>query len=206
MFFRVSDAVFIESAYISGDAKMSVSVRQTGVNGARGGALGTSTVEALVGVPGGLFVRHRGAWNLIPWANVKSARLVEAPPEIVEAAGPIEDDGPGAYLRRQEPGPGVSVTATPVPFAPVESVAEPVKRSPGRPKKVNPIDGSITPAATERGPDEDVDALVGPLLPPQRDEMGVLIEVAAASGPPITCGACGATFPQGSNHVCHKVE
>src|SRR5574340_233157 len=194
MFFRVSDAVFIESAYISGDAKMSVSVRPIEVGG-RGAAMGTSTVEALVGVPGGLCVRHRGAWNLVPWANVKSARLIESPPEIVEADGPIEDDGPGAYLRLQDPGPvnsGGSVATTPIPLAPVESVAEPVKRSPGRPKKVKPIDGSITPAATERAPDEDVDALVGPSLP-HRDEMGVLVEAARGNGPPITCGACRST-------------
>lgn len=187
MIFQVLEAVFIESAYISRDSKMSVSTRD-----ATGGALGAATVEAIVGMPGGLFVRHRSAWNLVPWANVKSARLADAPAEVLDfvgrtpAAGAAERLVRAAKATREE-------AERPQPFAEGAVLSAP-------PSPYGGIDRSTHPDALDfRGPEiADVLGL------PARDAGGVLISAQPQSGPTIMCHTCQAPFIQGANHVCQK--
>lgn len=187
--FRVADAVFIESAYLSGEAKMSVSTRDT----TQGRALGTSTVQAILGMPGGMFVQHKNVWNFLPWANVKSARLIDVPAEVLEMAGAqvVAAEAPGAYLKPQ----AAAVSA------PAVTPEPPVRRGPGRPRKVQP---------EAVAPDANDDLLGGtpqpPAALPARDAMGVLLSLQPTDGPKLACGACGGVYVQGANHVCTKPQ
>lgn len=186
MIFPVVDVQFIESAYIAGESKQSISARAL-----NGRALGPSTVDEIVGVPGGIFVLHKARWTFCAWANVKSASLAEAPAEIlsylaarrrvveperlVAPPAPVADAAPARGRRRAGAGGGI----------PALQVAEPTTSVPA--------------------PDDAADLLGGPPAPPRRDAMGVLIAEQPQSGPKITCSACGGAFVQGSNHACQKV-
>lgn len=178
MIFRVLEAVFIESAYISREAKMSVSVRA----GSPGGAMGASTVEDIVAVPGGMFVRHHGAWNFCPWANVKSARLVDAPAEIIDFVGRGAPDGNQAQAPVGTPAPELERAGAPA------RGLKAARRS------------RLGPAPEAPASDADLVGL------PQRDAGGVLLSAQPQGGPKMTCPACGGSFVQGGNHVCEKVE
>lgn len=182
--FRISDAVFIESAYISGEAKMSISTVPT-----NGRALGPTNVEAIIGLPGGMFVLHRGGWNFCPWANVKSARLIDVPPEVVATAA------------------GDLPVVVPLASAPAPAKYEPPKI---RRKAVVPVEPVILPAAAATVATEPAATVtyeyVPPAVPPERDEMGVLKSLQPTTGPQIECAACGTKFIQGANHVCKRVD
>ncbi len=187
MIFPISDAQFIEAAYVSDESKLSVSSRSVQSN-ARGGAYGTTTVQAIIGVPGGMFVRHKNIWNFLPWANVKSARLAgDAPLEIVAAvADPAQrDEPPGAYLRQ--------APAQPAPDDAADLLGE--EKAPA-PRRTRARTGQIASV-----PDP-----YQPSAPPVRDAMGVLVSIQPKDGPLLACHACGASFVQGSNHVCEKRE
>lgn len=202
--FRINDAQFIESAYISGQSKLTVSTRDL----SNGRSLGASVVQAILGVPGGMFVQHQNRWNFIPWANVKSTQLVDVPLEIAEAAAQNAEtsDAPGSYLRTQaanyhKPGPIATPVQQAAPTLPAEVGQVPLaRRGPGRPRKVQPE--AVAPS--------DIDDLVGGTAPapaalPARDEMGVLLAIQPTDGPKIQCSACYEVFVQGSNHVCKKL-
>lgn len=188
MIFQVLEAVFIESAYISRDSKMSVSTRD-----ATGGALGAATVEAIVGMPGGLFVRHRKAWNLVPWANVKSARLADAPAEVLDFVGRTSIAGAAdrlvnaARTAREE-------FERPQPFAEGAIAPAPVFG----PTTINPL---VPSSATTAASAPEIADMLGL---PARDAGGVLISAQPQSGPTIVCHTCQAPFIQGANHVCQK--